>query len=199
MKNGGRPQIVIKTKKSKWDKGARERFRSDWNEIHQGPDRAGNVGLLEDGADLQVLEYSNEAAQFLTLKQHRVEDICRWYGVQPHLVAHLLRSTNNNIEQQSVEFVQYTMLPWLIMWEHFLNIRCFTKKEREQGFYVKHTVDGLLRGDILSRTKALQIQRMYGAINGDEWREMEERNPLDNSLGEDFWQPSNAMVIGAGV
>lgn len=196
--NGARPQIVIKTKKNKWDKGARDRFRDDWNDIHQGPDRAGKVGILEDGADIVSMNISNQDAQFLLLKQHSVEDICRWYGVQPHLVAHLLRSTNNNIEQQSVEFVQYTMLPWLIMWEHFVNIRCLRPEERAQGLYVKHSVDGLLRGDVLSRTKALQIQRMYGAISGDEWREIEERNPLPRG-GDEFWRPNNVVVIGGGI
>lgn len=194
-RHGSRPQLIIKTKR-KWDKGARARFRKDWDEIHQGPDRSGKIGLLEDGAELEALNYNNQDAQFLLLKQHRVEDICRWYGVQPHLVAHLLRSTNNNIEQQSVEFVQYTMLPWLIAWEQFMNIRMLTRKERDSGLYFKHTVDGLLRGDTLTRTKALQIQAMYGALNVDEWRAIEERNPLPNKAGQQFWRPQNVAIIG---
>lgn len=193
--NGARPQLVIKTKR-KWDPGARKRFRQDWEEIHRGPDRAGKIGLLEDGAELEALGMNNEDAQFLLLKQHRVEDVCRWYGVQPHLVAHLLRSTNNNIEQQSVEFVQYSLLPWLVMWEAFINIRLLTREERDSGLYVKHSVDGLLRGDILTRTQALQIQAMYGVLSGDEWRAIEERNPLPDGLGKQYWRPSNVAIIG---
>lgn len=193
--HGSRPQLVVKTKR-KWDPKARSRFRKDWEEIHQGPDRSGKIGLLEDGAELEILSYSNQDAQFLLLKQHRVEDICRWYGVQPHLVAHLLRSTNNNIEQQSVEFVQYTMLPWLVAWESFMNIRLLTREERKRGLYFKHSVDGLLRGDAYTRTKALQIQAMYGALNADEWRAIEERNPLPHGVGQQFWRPTNVAVIG---
>lgn len=192
--NGARPQLIIKSKK-KWDPKARQRFRKDWNEIHQGPDRSGKIGILEDGAELEALGINNEQAQFLMLRQHNVEDVCRWYGVQPHMVAHLLRSTNNNIEQQSLEFVQYSLLPWLVVWEKFCNIRLLTEKERKKGLYCTHNVDGLLRGDILTRTRALQIQAMYGALNVDEWRAVENRNPLPDDKGQEYFRQANQIPI----
>lgn len=180
--NGARPGFVVKHPKVLSDK-ARENFRREWNEMYQGPENAHKMALLSEGADVVPLGFSPEDSQFLETRQHNVEEIARWYGVPPHMIQHLLRATFNNIEHMSVEFVTYSLMPWLVIWEQELNRKLLSEADQEEYFF-EHCVDGLLRGDAYTRAQALQLQFQNGALNIDEWRAIENRNPLPDGAGQ---------------
>jgi HK97 family phage portal protein len=188
--NSARPKIVVKGGKFK-DNDARSEFRRQWEEIHGGPENNGRPALLPEGADVTVLSFSAEDSQFLETRQHNIEEIARWYGVPPHLIGHLLRSTNNNIEQQSLEFVKYSLMRWLVLWEQELNKKLLTPEERK-SLYFKHVVEGLERADITTRTNALQQQFFNGALTLNQWLALEDRNPI-GPLGDLHWL-QQAMV-----
>lgn len=191
--NGARPGFVVKHPKV-MSKDARQNFRREWNEIYQGPDNAHKMAILSEGADITPLGFSPEDSQFLATRQHNVEEIARWYGVPPHMIQHLLRATFNNIEHQSVEFVTYSLMPWLVLWEQELNNKLLSDEDRENYFF-EHVVDGLLRGDAYTRAQALQIQAQNGALTIDEWRSTENRNPLPNDLGKLHFVPLNMQTV----
>lgn len=112
------------------------------------------------------------------------------------MIANLERSTNNNIEHQGIEFVMHTLMPYLTRIEQTANWKLFTNAEREAGYYVKFNVGGLLRGDYKSRQEGLAIQRQNGAINADEWREIEDRNPIEDGTGKVYYVNSAAVPLG---
>ena len=91
----------------------------------------------------------------------------------------------------------HTLRPWLVRIEQRLNKSLLTPRERREYFF-EHLVDGLLRGDVLSRSRALQIQRQNGVINADEWREVENKNPIPDGEGEEYWRPGNMNPIDEG-
>lgn len=187
--NGARPSVLLKHP-GKLSDQARINIRKDWKAVHAGPDRAGETAVLQEGMDAQILSISPEDSQFLQTRQHNIEEIARWYGVPPHKIQHLLRATFSNIESQGIEFVTDSLIMWLKAWEQQVWLKLLTLKEQET-YYAKHVVDALLRGDVTSRTAALQKQFFHGALNQDEWREIEDRDPLPDGLGQVFYVPLN--------
>jgi HK97 family phage portal protein len=159
-------------------------------EKHAGLGRSHRLMLLEEGMKWQQVGIPPEDAQFLQTREYQLEEVARIYRMQMHKIAALKKSTNNNIEQQALEFVSDTMLPWLIRWESFINFKLFTEKERKK-YYVKFNVAGLLRGDIQSRYRAYATGRQWGWLSADDIRELEDMNPLPEGQGKQYMIPMN--------
>lgn len=191
--NGARPNVVV-THPRNLSLEARQNFRREWREIHGGPDRAGEIALLQEGADVKIMNVSPEDSQFLETRQHNIEEIARWYGVPPHMIGHLLRSTFSNIEAQGIEFVTYSLMPWLVAWEQEIWRKLIPRKDRGRLF-ARHVVDALQRGDALSRSTALQTQFINGALTIDEWRDLENRNPEPNGFGKKHYVQGNLSPV----
>ncbi len=195
--SGGRPAAVLKHP-SKMDKEARANLRNEWNAIYGGPDNPNRVAVLWEKMEYQAITSDPEDSQFLTARQHNIEEIARWYGVPPHLIGHLLRSTNNNIEQQGIEFVKYSLLPWLKMWEQEIWRKLLTPEQRAAGYYAKFAVDALERGDAISRTTALSQQFFNGALTLNQWMALEDRDPI-GPLGDVHFLQSAMVTLERAV
>lgn len=198
--NGARPSVLLKHP-GRLKPDTRENLRKEWLDVHGGPAQAGKPAVLSEGMDVASLSLSAEDSQFLQTRQHNVEEVARWYGVPPHMIGHLLRSTFNNIETQSIEFVTYSLIPWLKLWEQEVWRKLLSTEEQSELF-VKHEVDALLRGNAENRSNALKTQFMHGALTIDEWREMEDRNPLGGDVGAAHFVPTNlttAELVASGL
>lgn len=149
--------------------------------------------ILEEGMKFNRIPMPFVDAQFIETRKMNRDELCGLFRVPPHMIANLERSTNNNIEHQGIEFVTHTLMPYLTRIERTANWKLFTPAEREAGFYVKHNVSALLRGDYQSRQAGLNIQRQNGVINANEWRDLEEMNPIEGVAGSAY------MVNGAMV
>lgn len=182
MGNSARPTVVVKGGKFK-DQKEREYYRQTWMETHGGPSNNGKPALLPPEADISTLQFSAEDSQFLQTRQHNIEEVARWYGVPPHMIGHLLRSTYNNIEHQSIEFVRWTLRPWLVAWEQELNRKLLMPEER-RTLYFHHDLDDLERGDLPTRTQAMKEKFFNGEITLDEWRASDDLPPLPKGLGK---------------
>jgi len=193
MKNSARPSVVITgmTKRSILP-ADREYYRQTWMDVHGGPENNAKPAIVPEGCDVKVLSFSPEDSQFLQTMQHQVEDICRWYGVSPHLVQHLLRATFSNIEHQGIDFVVYSLVPWLKKWEEEVWRKLLSPLERKTHF-AKHNVNGLLRGDSAARAAYYQSLWQLGAYSINEIRELEDMNPIDDG-DEHFIQTSYATI-----
>jgi HK97 family phage portal protein len=176
MGNSARPTIVIKGGKFK-NSEEREEYRRMWADVHGGPSNNAKPAFLPPEADMTPLNWSAEDSQFLETRQHNVEEVARWYGVPPHMIGHLLRSTYNNIEHQSIEFVRWTLRPWLVAWEQELNRKLLMPEER-RTLYFHHDLDDLERGDLPTRTNALKEQFFNGKITLNEWRASDDQKPI---------------------
>ncbi len=134
-------------------------------------------------------------AQFIENTKLNEAQICGLYRVPPHMVADLERSTNNNIEHQGIEYVVYSMLPLITRFEQTMNWKLFTPAERAQGYYTKFNVDALLRGDSAARATTLAAKRQNGVINANEWRELDDENPIDGPAGEAYLVNGNMISV----
>lgn len=148
--------------------------------------------LLDMPADYKRIAPDPETAQLIETRQHQVEEICRWFGVPPHKVMHLLRSTFSNIEHQSIEVVVDSITPWCLRLEEEADYKLFGTNRA--GLYTKLDLKGLLRGDYKSRQEGLQIMRRNGVINADRWAELEDMVPPGKANGGDKYIVEGNMV-----
>jgi HK97 family phage portal protein len=157
---------------------AYERLRQSWDNKYSGPDNGGKTAILEGGTKYNRIGIPPEDAQFLQTRQFQIAEIARWFGVQPHLLMDLERATNNNIEKQGVEFVTFTLTPWISRWESELNRKLFTSAEFGVN-YMEFNLNGLLRGDAASRAAFYQSMFAVGGLSPNEIRKFENQAAYD--------------------
>jgi HK97 family phage portal protein len=172
-----------------------QRLKLELREKYTGLKNSGTPMLLEDGLAWQQFTVNPTDAQLLESKNFQIEDICRIYRVPQHLVNKLDRSTNNNIEQQSLEFIMYTMLPHFKRYEECVNAQLLTPQQRSQGYFIEHKVDGLLRGDSAARSAFYASGRQWGWLCVNDIRRLENMPPVDG--GNIYLQPSNMIEAGS--
>ncbi|WP_025853506.1 phage portal protein [Paenibacillus ehimensis] len=174
-------------------KEAFDRLKKDLAKNYQGAKNAGIPMLLEGGGKFVPFQISPADAQLIESKLFQIRDIARLYRVPLHLIGDLERSTNNNIEHQSLEFVMYTMLPWFKLWEENINAQLLTREERRAGYFVEANMMGLLRGDAKSRAEAYSIGRLNGWLSINDIRRLENLNRVEG--GDEYIQPLNYINI----
>jgi len=161
---------------------AYSRLKESWNEKHHGVENTGSTAILEGGTKFTKIGIAPEEAQFLQTRQFQVTEVARWFGVPPHMLFDLERSTNNNIEQQAMEFVTYTLLPWANRWEEELS-RKLVKSNSQETEFIEHEFNGLLRGDSKARSEYYKGLFGIASITPNQIAELENL-PKDPANGD---------------
>tara|TARA_R100001594_G_scaffold87739_1_gene122061 strand:- start:357 stop:1643 length:1287 start_codon:yes stop_codon:yes gene_type:complete len=171
-------------------KEAMERLAFTWNQkyANNGGSNAHKTAILEEGMTFKNISIPPNDAQFIETRKFSVIEICRIFRVQPHLVMSLDAATYSNIEQQSLEFVKYTLYPYLRNWEQELNKKLFKENEKSR-MYCEFKVDGLLRGDSKSRSEFYRTLWNLGVISQNEIRRFENLNAIEG--GDKYYIPLN--------
>ncbi len=180
---------------AKMNPEAKTEFRKAFMEKYAGLGKSNSVLFLENGSKYTKVAIPNNEAQFLETRRFQKEEIASIYRVPLHLIQDLQKSTNNNIEHQSLEFVMYTMLPWFTRWESFINFKLLSKEERSQGYFAEFLINALLRGDTAARAQMLHLMRQDGVINADQWRELENMNPQEDGQGKYYLVNGNMISV----
>lgn len=174
---------------------AQDRLLKNIKDRHQGPDKAHNIMILEEGMKFEKMVIPPEESQFLETRQFSVPEVCRWFRMPPHKVADLQRATFSNIEHQDLEYVKDCLTAWFKRWEQSVWWKLLSEAEQESGIYVEHTVEGLLRGDIGSRYAAYQIalgnNNNPGFMTINEIRALENLNAIDG--GDELFSPQEPV------
>ena len=169
------------------------KVRDSWNAVYQGSANAHKVAVLEEGMKYQQIGIPPEEAQFLETRKFQLNEIARLYRIPPHMIGDLEKSSFNNIEQQSMEFVKYTLDPWVIRWEQAMQKALFLPEEKKQ-FFLKFNVNGLMRGDYESRMTGNSIGRQNGWLSANDIREMEDMNPVPEEEGGNLYLVNGSMT-----
>ena len=168
------------------------RVRESWNEVYRGSNNAHKIAVLEEGMKYQQIGIPPEEAQFLETRKFQLNEIARLYRIPPHMIGDLDKSSFNNIEQQSLEFVKYTLDPWVIRWEQSMQKALFLPGEKGT-YFVKLNVDGLLRGDYKSRMEGYSIGLQNGFMSPNDVRELEDLNPIPDEEGGNLYLVNGAL------
>ena len=169
------------------------KVRESWNSVYRGVNNAHKIAVLEEGMKYQQIGIPPEEAQFLETRKFQINEIARLYRIPPHMVGDLEKSSFSNIEQQSLEFVKYTLDPWVIRWEQSLQRALLLPGEKGK-YFIKLNVDGLLRGDYQSRMNGYAVGRQNGWLSANDIREMENLNPIPDEEGGNLYLINGAMT-----
>jgi HK97 family phage portal protein len=189
--NGARPGVVLETD-SNMAVEAAERLRENWERLHRGPDKSSKTAVLTGGLKAHELGMSNTESQFLDARRFQVEEVCRLYRCPPHMIQDLTRSTFSNIEQQSIDFVQYSILPWLRRFE-----KAFARDliPQPELYFAAFDVSYLMRGDSAARSAYFTSMIDRGIMSINEVRSKENLNPIKG--GDSHYFPLNMTTVEA--
>ena len=190
FQNGARPAGVLEHPGVVKDP---EKLRESWHSVYGGTKNVGKIALLEEGVKYQQIAIPPEEAQFLQTRKFQIDEIARLYRVPPHMIGDLEKSSFNNIEQQSLEFVKYTLNPWVVRWEQALQKALLSNRERKD-YFIRFNVDGLLRGDYKSRMEGYAIGRQNGWLSANDIRSLEDMNPINADEGGDLYLINGNMT-----
>ena len=188
--NGAAPSGVLEHPGTLKDPG---RVRESWQSTFGGSANANKVAVLEEGMKYTPISISPNEAQFLETRKFQINEIARIFRVPPHMVGDLEKSSFSNIEQQSLEFVKYTLDPWVIRWEQAL-YRALLSEEEKKTVFFKFNVEGLLRGDYASRMNGYATARQNGWMSANDIRELEDLDRIPAELGGDLYLVNGNML-----
>ena len=170
-----------------------QRVRESWQSTFGGSANSNKIAVLEEGMKYTPIGISPEQAQFLETRKFQINEIARIFRVPPHMVGDLEKSSFSNIEQQSLEFVKYTLDPWVIRWEQTIHRSLLLPDEKSQ-YFVKFNLEGLLRGDYQSRMNGYAIGRQNGWMSANDIRELENMDRIPAEEGGDLYLINGNML-----
>jgi HK97 family phage portal protein len=174
---------VVKVKKSLKPEGLRA-LKAELARMFQGPTRRGKFAVIDNDMEFAPSTVDPEKGQFIETNMYLTEEVCRWFGVPPHKIAHLLRATFSNIEHQSIEVVVDSITPWVKRFEDEAEFKLFGPENR-QGFYTKMNLNALLRGDTAARAAYYKAMREIGVYSADDIRALEDMPAIGGAGGGD--------------
>ena len=188
--NGASPGAVLEHPGTLADP---EKVRNSWNAAFRGSSNANKVAVLEEGMKYTPISIPPEQAQFLETRKFQLDEIARIFRIPPHMIGDLEKSSFNNIEQQSLEFVKYTLNPWVCRIEQAI-FKSLLNEEEKKKYTVKFNVDGLLRGDYMSRMQGYAVARQNGWMNANDIRSLENMDLIPEELGGNLYLVNGNMT-----
>ena len=169
-----------------------ERVRESWNKGFGGENKH-KVAILEQGMKYTPISISPNEAQFLETRKFQIDEIARIFRVPPHMIGDLEKSSFSNIEQQSLEFVKYTLDPWVVRWEQSIK-RTLLLPDEKGSYFAKFNVDGLLRGDYQSRMNGYATARQNGWMSANDIRSLEQQDLIPDEEGGNLYLINGNML-----
>ena len=170
-----------------------EKVRKAWNEAYGGPNKANRVAVLEEGMKFTPISINPQEAQFLETRKFQLDEIARIFRIPPHMIGDLEHATFSNIEEQSLEFVQYTLQPWLVRWEQAIQ-RALLTPEEKKTIFVRFNVDGLLRGNYQTRMQGYATGINNGFLCPNDVRQLENMDLIPDELGGNTFMVNGTMT-----
>lgn len=155
----------------------REDFRKSMEKI-SGALNAGKSTVLEKGIDAKTIGINPRDAQLLESRTYSVEEVCRWFRVDPSMVGHGNKDSNwgTGLEQKLIGFLTFTLRPWLTRIEQAINLHLLSPAE-QQRYYAEFSIEGLLRADSAARASFYSVMVDHGIFTRDEVRILENMEP----------------------
>jgi len=176
FRSGSSPKGALRFAKKFRDAEELERLRTQWQETYSGESGWHKPIILEQGAEWQQITIPPEDAQMIESQNFSVNEVARWLRIAPHKLAQLTEATFSNIEQQNLDHINDTLMPWIQRWEEEIERKLFIGEEDE--FFARHNLDELLRGDSAARSKFFREMFNIGVMSQNDIREQNDMNPI---------------------
>ena len=189
--NGAIPRGVLEHPQA-LSSEARDNLEKSWEKSYGGLSNSNRVAILEEGMKLNTFGVNPADAQALEGRTFQLDEVARIFNMPPHMLKNLSKSSFNNIEQQSLEYVKYSLRPWLVRFEQAYNTQLLRPVQQNKLFF-EHLIDGLLRGDAAARHASYVSGRNWGYYSANDIREFENMNPLPGKEGDMYLVPMNMV------
>lgn len=163
---------------------------SDWQDRFGGAGNKGKVAFLQEGMTFRPLTMSNVDAELISALKLSDSDIARIYKMPLPMVGSMEGATYNNVENLQIQFVIYTLMPWLRRHEQAMQ-RDFLNSDERNEYYIEFNIGGLLRGNQEARYKAYAVGRQWGWLSINDIRRLENLPPVKG--GDVYLQPLNMV------
>lgn len=174
-----RPAGIVSVK-GDLNKDSWARLKEMWQKASQAlRSQENKTMLLPADIDYKALTVSPVDAQLIDMMKLNRSMIAGIFNIPAHMINDLEKATFSNITQQAIQFVRYTIMPWVMNWEQELNRRLFTRAELAAGYYVRFNLAGLLRGTPQERAQFYHFAITDGWMSRNEARAFEDMNPVD--------------------
>lgn len=192
--NGSRITGVLQTDKT-LDNDAARRLKARWKELTAGPQRAGEIAVLDNGATFKAIAIPPADAKLLESRKWSVEEISRMIGIPPNLVYNMEPSTSwgPGIENQVLGWVKFDIHQWLVAGEQRITRELLPGGWSSGSWYAEFDIDGLLRGDSKNRANFWHHAIADGWLNRNEVRSYENLEAADGL--DEFIVPSNMTLV----
>lgn len=169
------------------------RLKQSLDEEQAGAENAGKMLLLEEGLSANALGMSAADAQFLEARKFQRSDIAMFFGVPPHMIGDVEKTTSwgSGIEAQGIGFVTYTLGDWIVTWEEAIARDLIGSAAADRNLYAKFETKGLMRGDLKARTDHYVRMLQWGVYNPDKVLALEDMNPREDGRGGIYYDPPN--------
>ena len=196
FKNGAKLSGVLQTDRALAEQ-AGDRLRNSFNKNYSNLKGSNQTAVLEEGLSFKPISISADQAQFLSSRTFSLQEVCRVFGLPPHMLSDLSKSSFNNIEMQSQEFVSYCLMPFLTKIELEMGLKLFRKGNVGRE-YIKFNVNGLLRGNVKDRADYYKTAITNGWMNINEVRRLEEMNSLGSEGDKNYLQMNMTTIDKIG-
>lgn len=173
--NGATPATVVINKKALTPDGLKKQ-KAEFEQLYKGPRNSNKTAHTDNETDIKTIGINARDSQLIETHQHLVEEVCRWFGVPPHKVMHLLRATFSNIESQAIEVVVDSVSPWVKRFEDEADYKLFG--QNRSAYYTKMNMRALMRGDMKARSAYYKQMFDMGAYSPNRILELEDENTL---------------------
>ena len=188
-----RPGVILRLgPEFDYDDDAKKRLAESFDARHAGLTNKHRTAVLDEGMDISEIGFNAEDSQLIEEQKWSVEQVSRIFNIPPHMLHALDRATFNNIEELGLNFVTYSLRPWLVRWEQQIKMQLLRD---DPVHFAEFNVDGLLRGKLEDRMKAYWQMFQMSSISPDEIRSKENLNPLPDGLGERYFFPQNMTPV----
>jgi len=192
--NDARPGIALKLgPEFDYDDEAKKRLAESFDARHAGLTNKHRTAVLDEGMSIEQIGFPAEDAQLVEQQKWSVEQVCRIFNIPPHMLHALDRATFNNVEELGLNFVTYSLRPWLVRWEQQIRMQLLGEDTRH---FAEFNVDGLLRGKLEDRMKAYWQMFQMGSMSPDEIRAKENMNPRPDGRGDVYYVPTTLGEAG---
>jgi HK97 family phage portal protein len=189
--NNAKPGGILSTP-GKLSQTARDNIKLSWQSGFTGENQH-KVAVVEEGLNWQAIGFNNNDAQWLAGREFQLGEIARIFRVPGVLVGMTDKTaTYSSAEQFFLNFVVHTVRPWCVRIEQSINNSLLPINNRT--YFAEHIIDGLMRGDIVSRYTAYATARQWGWLSVNDIRKLENLNPVEE--GDIYLQPMNMVEAG---
>lgn len=165
--NGAMPLGVLQTE-GKLNDTAIEKLRQAWNNLYSGRKNAGKTIILENGLKYAPISQKPKDLLVNENKQENIKDICKMFNIPESLITG--NNKYGNIEQNNIQFLQYTLSPILTSIESGLNKALLLETEKAEGYFFSTDTSEVLKTTEKEKYDAIKVALDGGVITLNEAR-----------------------------